>query len=328
MFYFLLGGVSFALSQIAILIIKLFFPTILNNGFAVSILDYALSFIVIYCISTPIAFLAIKPLPKVKPIKEKMKFTHLLGAFCICFTCTDIGSSISSTLISIAEAITGKTLQNPVEATLTVGNFWLNAFMAAIFFPILEELLFRKLLCGRLLPLGEKQAIIISAAVFGLIHGNLFQFAYAFLFGLVLGYIYVKTGKIIYTIVFHCIINLYGGVFAQFVINKMPFDKLEEILNELTSNTELLNNPEALWALIAPYASGLALYMIYVYVMMGLAMAGAIVFLVALIKKKITFEQGILQTPKENRFSNFFLTGGVAAAIGFIVVDFLYSILQ
>ena len=46
-----------------------------------------------------------------------------------------------------------------------------------------------------------------------------------------------------------------------------------------------------------------------------------------LLRKKITLEQGILQTPKENRIANFFLTGGVAAAIGYIVISFFYSIL-
>ena len=70
-----------------------------------------------------------------------------------------------------------------------------------------------------------------------------------------------------------------------------------------------------------------ALYMVYAYVMLGLSLAGFIILLVLTIKKKLTFEQGILQTPKEHRISNFFLTGGVAAAIGYIAVKFLYSIM-
>ena len=327
MFCFLLGAISFAISIIASVIVKLFFPWIIENELMLSIFDYALSFIAIYCIATPLAFLAIKPLPKVRPIKEKMKLTHLLGALCVCFSCMQIGSYFSNIIITVFEALTGKTLVNPVEESLSTGSLLLNALFVGIFFPILEELLFRRLLCSRLLPLGEKQAIIISAAIFGLIHGNLYQFAYAFLLGLVFGYIYVKTGKLIYTIIFHCIINFYGGVFAQFVLSKIPLEKLEEILNELLTNPDIFSDMDALWAMLSPYALGLTLYMIYSYALMGLATAGFIVFLITLLRKKITLEQGILQTPKENRIANFFLTGGVAAAIGYIVISFFYSIL-
>ena len=326
-FCFFIGAISFGISLLAGYIVKIFFPWLPQNELWLSIFNYALSFVAIYCIATPIAFIVIKPLPKVRPIKEKMKLTHLLGALCICFSCMQVGSSFSNTIITIFETITGKTLVNPVEENLSTGSLWLSAICVGILFPILEELLFRRLLCSRLLPLGEKQAVIISAAIFGLIHGNLYQFAYAFLIGLVFGYIYVKTGKLIYTMIFHCIINLYGGVFAQLVLSKIPLDKLEEILDELMTNPNIFNDMDALWALLSPYALGLALYMIYAYVMMGLAFAGFIVLLINAIKKKITFEQGILQTPKEHAISNFFLTGGVAAAVGFIAFDFFFSLL-
>ena len=326
-FCFLLGTVSFLISILASLVIRLFFPWLLENENLLSIFEYALSLVAIYCISMPVALLALSPLPKMRPIKEKMKFSHLLAALCICFTFMQTGASFSNIIITFVETLSGKTLTNPVATNLSTGNLLLSAILVGIIFPILEEILFRRILCNRLLPLGEKKAIIISAAVFGFIHGNLFQFAYAFLIGLVLGYIYVKSGKLIYTIIFHCIINLYSGVFAQLVLSKMPLDKLEELLNDVLSNPDLMNNTELLWEKLSPYAAGLVLYMIYSYVLMGLSLAGFIILLVITIKKKITFEQGILQTPKAHRFSNFFLTGGVAAAIAYITLRFLYSIM-
>jgi membrane protease YdiL (CAAX protease family) len=328
MFCFLLGAVSFAISILVSMIIFKFFPWILDDEMALSIVDYAMSFLAIYCIATPIAFLAIKPLPKTRPIKEKMNLTHLLGAFCICFTAMQAGSYISSFLIAGVEAITGKTLTNPIESSLSIGNLLINALLIGIIFPILEELLFRKLLCGRLLALGEKKAIIISAVIFGLIHGNLFQFAYAFFIGLVFGYVYVKTGKIIYTMIFHCIINLFSGVFVHIVLSHISIEQLEALLDEIFSNPAVFNDPEALWALISPHLLGLILYAIYSNIMMILSTVGIITLFIVVINKKITFEQGILQTPKEHRFANFFLTGGVAAAIGYIALRFLYSIIS
>lgn len=321
-FCFLIGAVSFAVSILASIIIKMFFPWIANADLILSIVNYAISFLGIYCIATPIAMLAIKPLPKARPFKEKMKFSHLLAALCICFTFMEVGSSISSMLLAFVQTVTGLAPANPVGTSLSMGNMLLNAVLVGIAFPILEELVFRKLLCSRLLPLGEKKAVVISAAIFGLIHGNLYQFAYAFLLGLVFGYVYVKTGKIIYTIIFHCIINLYSGVFAQFVISKVPIDKIAEILNNA------LADPNSLMEQLSPYASEIALYMAFAYIMLGLSLAGFIILLVLTVKKSITFEQGILQTSREKRFSNFFLNGGVAAAIGFIAVSFFLSIFE
>ena len=322
-FFFLLGSISFLLSLLSTLVINLFFPWLFDNGLLLLIIDYALSFISIYCIAAPVALLALSPLPKIRPIKESMKFSHLVAALCICFTFMQTGSSFSNIIITITESITGKTISNPVENSLPLEHLLTAAIFAGILFPILEELLFRRLLCNRLLPLGEKKAIIISALIFGFIHGNLYQFAYAFLLGLVLGYIYVKTGKLIYTIIFHCIINLYAGVFAQYVLSKLPLDTINEILSDETAMSDM----NLLLEKLSPYMTEFALYMVYAYVMLGLSLAGFIILLVLTIKKKLTFEQGILQTPKEHRISNFFLTGGVAAAIGYIAVKFLYSIM-
>lgn len=324
MFCFLIGAVSLAVSLIAGIVIGIFFPWIIETDLILSIVNYAISFIAIYCISTPLAMLAIKPLPKIHPYKENLKFSHFLAMLCVCFTFMEVGSSISGILLSLVQTITGKVPSNPVESNLSTGNMLLNAALVGIAFPILEELVFRKILCNRLLPLGEKKAIVISAAIFGLIHGNLYQFAYAFLLGLIFGYVYVKTGKLIYSIIFHCIINLYGGVFAQYVISKVPIDKITEIL----SNEKALTDPNFLLEQLSPYAAELSLYMIYSYLMLGLSLAGFIILLVVTVKRKITLEQGILQTPREHRFSNFFLNGGVAAAIGFIVVSFFLSILE
>lgn len=319
---FILAAVSFLVSFAVIFLIGVAFPKVIEDSFKLSIIDYALSFISIYCIAAPMAILALKPIPTVKPIREKLSFKQFLGALCVCFTFLQVGAYISNFIITIVQNLSGRQIPNPVNATFSMGNLALNAVFIGILFPILEELLFRKFLCGKLLPLGEKQAVIISAAIFGLIHGNLYQFAYAFLIGLVLGYVYVKTGKIIYTIICHCAINLYAGAFSSFVASKV---RIEEIYEIMTAEGAL-SNSEATLAQLAPYATDLIIYFIYTYLLLGLSIAGLVVLLISVIKKKITFEQGILPTPKKGRISNFFLAGGVAAAIGFLAFEFIFSI--
>lgn len=76
-----------------------------------------------------------------------------------------------------------------------------------IFGPIAEELLFRGLILRLLKHCGKQGAIVFSALLFGLFHGNVVQIPFAFLVGLVLGYTAAEY-SIVWAIVLHIINNL------------------------------------------------------------------------------------------------------------------------
>lgn len=80
--------------------------------------------------------------------------------------------------------------------------------------PIVEELLFRKLLIDRIVGYGEGVAVLVSGLLFGLAHGNFSQFFFAAGIGALWAYVYVKTGNVGYTVAFHMLFNLLGGVFV------------------------------------------------------------------------------------------------------------------
>lgn len=63
---------------------------------------------------------------------------------------------------------------------------------ASILAPIAEEVLFRGYVLRSLRPFGKRFAVFGSALLFGLFHGNLLQTPYAFLVGLILGYVTVE----------------------------------------------------------------------------------------------------------------------------------------
>lgn len=73
--------------------------------------------------------------------------------------------------------------------------------------PIWEELLFRGLILRMLEPHGKRFAIFLSAFLFGMFHGNLVQVPYAFIVGLVLGYVAIEY-NIGWSMVLHMINNL------------------------------------------------------------------------------------------------------------------------
>ena len=78
---------------------------------------------------------------------------------------------------------------------------------AGILAPIIEEILFRGLIQRSLLPYGRKFAIFCSAFTFGIFHGSPIQSPYAFVVGLVLGYV-ASEYSILWAMVLHMINNL------------------------------------------------------------------------------------------------------------------------
>ena len=82
----------------------------------------------------------------------------------------------------------------------------------AVLAPLLEEVLFRGAIQGALMRFFDRPwpAIIVAALVFGIIHWNPVQTVYATLFGIVLGWIYYRTGSLLSVIVGHVLNNSFA----------------------------------------------------------------------------------------------------------------------
>lgn len=74
--------------------------------------------------------------------------------------------------------------------------------------PVCEELLVRGILLTALRKHGEWFGIIVSALVFGFIHGNLDQLPYAFVVGILYGLLAVRSGSVIPSMILHSVNNL------------------------------------------------------------------------------------------------------------------------
>ena len=82
--------------------------------------------------------------------------------------------------------------------------------LAVIMAPIFEEIIFRGIIQKGLINKGVKpwKAILSAAIVFGLVHGNPWQFVGAVLLGSVLGLVYYKTKSLLLPILLHAFNNL------------------------------------------------------------------------------------------------------------------------
>ena len=82
--------------------------------------------------------------------------------------------------------------------------------------PISEELLFRGLVLRSMEPHGKRFAIFGSALLFGLFHGNLIQAPFAFLVGLVLGYVTLE-----YNIGWAMVLHMFNNLIVADVMTRL-----------------------------------------------------------------------------------------------------------
>ena len=94
----------------------------------------------------------------------------------------------------------------------------LGTIFIAILPAVCEEILFRGIILQGLRRFGDVFAIIVSALFFMLMHTNPSQTLYPFLSGLVLGFVFIKTGDIKYSILIH-FLNNFLGVVIEFIYN-------------------------------------------------------------------------------------------------------------
>lgn len=95
----------------------------------------------------------------------------------------------------------------PDTADGTLVNWLLSMVGTAVLPAILEELLFRGVVMGLLRPAGDRVAILVSALLFSLAHGTLTQIPFAFVLGLVFGFLYVRTGSLLVPMALHFLNN-------------------------------------------------------------------------------------------------------------------------
>ena len=281
-----------------------------------------LSFVTLYAIALPIANPILKKLPSVTPLKEKVKPSTFIGGFFVAYLTMYAGNLVSVYLIELIYSASGNMLENPLEQSVDATPLWANVLFVAILAPILEELVFRGMICKRLLALGEGFAVVFSGVFFAMLHGNLYQLFYAFTLGCLFGLIYVKTGKVIYSIIYHVFINFIGTVVTTIINKYVRLEEIVELLSDENTVNALMNNDITP---IQPYFTDIIIISIYSMVIYGFIIAGAVLLITNF--KKIKFQSGLLPPPKKSRMSIIFLNGGIAAAIAILIIRMILPLI-
>ncbi len=125
-------------------------------------------------------------------------------------------------IVSLSQIARFSPKYQQVSEVIYSGGLFMEIVSAVIAAPILEELFFRGMIYKRLRDMiNVKAAVVISALFFGAFHGNLVQFVYAFIIGLMLAYVYEKFKTIWAPVIFHVGANLISVLITEFMPQSM-----------------------------------------------------------------------------------------------------------
>lgn len=161
-----------------------------------------------------------------KPGKP-MGVGSFIGLVCLTFGCQLPAQLLTLGLEWFTNLFGGSIVEVLEENAVDMDNLsmWLYVCLAA---PITEELLFRGLVLRSLEPYGKKFAIIVSAVLFGLYHGNPIQTPYAILVGLILGYVAMEY-NVVWAMVLHMMNNLLLSDTMTRLLELLPYNVAETV---------------------------------------------------------------------------------------------------
>lgn len=252
-----------------------------------------------YLVGMPALIALVWWLPGKAPEKAIMKPGQFALALIMCYAILYVSNFVGTIITTIISFFKGSGVDNAIMDIASNANTGLVFLFMVICAPFYEEFIFRKLIVDKTLRYGEGVAVLLSGLMFGLFHGNLSQFAYAFTLGLFLAFLYVKTGRLRVTIAIHMCVNFIGGVVSVLVLKAIHY---EEIL-------EVPNDAGAISSLFMHNLGGWILYMFYLLMILGLTIAGIVLLIV--FRRRFALRPGEIVLPKGKRFRIIFINVGM-----------------
>lgn len=158
---------------------------------------------------------------------EKISFKKLVGVVAIGFTVCITANYIAQ-LFSVDLSIFGlETMYADMKTGSTSLIEHITYILAVSAVPaVTEELVYRGCVMGRLRKYGDGFALVTSAFLFGMMHGNFTQAPFAFVVGLAAGWAVIYTNSIFPAMIIHGL-NNFMSVIADIAYENMELAGIE-----------------------------------------------------------------------------------------------------
>lgn len=306
---YILGTIVIYVSQlIPISLIKILKPEWMEDGN----ISLIVSILPMYLIGMPVLIRLVRRIPEQTPQRHSIKPGSFILAVIMCYAIVYVSNIVGTVITTVIGMLKGGVVQNQVLDVTQSVSMWMIFLYMVICAPILEEYVFRKLIVDRTVRYGQGTAVLFSGLMFGLFHGNLNQFVYAFVLGMFLAFLYVKTGNIKVTIALHMMINFMGGLVSSGLMRLIDLDAYME--------AALSGDMTALTAFLQENAVGIIAYGAYILFVVGMMIAGSVLLIVSLARRKFVLARGSVAIPRGQRFRTMIGNPGMIAYCVFWIV--------
>lgn len=325
---FAAAAISTGLSLLADLIVARVAPGIRGSW----IYSVVMQVVIMYCIAIPLGILIIRSsgIKAAEPAGgEKMSLGTILYTLIVSSPLILLGIISSNIINNVIAAISGgRASSSGLSGILTEWPLWAVFLIVVVVGPIAEELLFRKALTEALRPWGWKLAAFVSGAAFGLFHGNVEQMVYAFILGVLLACVYLKTGKVIYSIILHMAFNFFGSFVTMFImrltVDPADLEAYVKFASEFTGST--FTEMPAEFVELSMRLMPFTLTMIGYYAFLGGVLIAGIILIRSAIKS-FRFREGERKILPSYFGDTMFLAPGVILFILISVVEIVLSVI-
>ncbi len=146
-------------------------------------------------------------------VREKIGFRKvslvnilLLALFAYCL------SPVMTFINALSRLFVKDVITNTMASVAQENSFLVSLFFIAVIPAVFEEGVYRGIFYQEYRKVNPLKAILLSALLFGLMHGNLNQFSYAFCMGLIFALVIEATDSILSAMVIHFLINGFSVV--------------------------------------------------------------------------------------------------------------------
>lgn len=248
----------FVLTSVVIAIGSIVSPTLAENMMFSSLAGT----LPLYVVCTPLLFLTVADLPVDPKEKKTLSVSHFIVLFLMAQGLMWVGNFVGEGLMNVMAKLTGVEFYNQLNDTVGL-PIWFIAILTGILAPVFEEIIFRKLLLDRMIPHGELCAIVFNGILFGLFHGNFYQFFYAASLGMLLAFVYVRTQRVGYCMLLHVAVNFMGGILPAILLQRIDYARYLALDPANTAEVE------AFYAEYGPQMTALSLFSL-AQIVMGL----------------------------------------------------------
>lgn len=165
----------------------------------------------------------------IRPISASNVILLIFFTFCM----SPVMTFINALSRLIARDVTITTMSKVTEQN----PFFISLICIAVVPALFEESIYRGVFFQEYRKVNPRAAIFMSAFLFGLLHGNLNQFCYAFAMGIVFALVVEATDTIISTMILHFISNGFS-VILLYMLPKLSSD-YDELLATTTETLDM-----------------------------------------------------------------------------------------